>query len=165
VDDLARAKQAWWQMLPLPPPGAGNSPYQAYSAFAGNPLLVSPDDLVAVGQLREANLGGAGAPASFNCNHLATRGPLGPWRSALGCFPIAGAGPLVLAMWWQGTAGAPAPPGCISPQKYPCRSPADREDPLTEDLSRWAAGRAAAARSPRPTAVTRKGWCREALVP
>jgi 4-alpha-glucanotransferase len=45
VDDLARAKQTWWQMLPLAPPGAGDSPYQAFSAFAGNTLLISPDDL------------------------------------------------------------------------------------------------------------------------
>ena len=43
VDQLARAKQSWWQVLPLGPPGAGNSPYQAFSAFAGNPALVSPE--------------------------------------------------------------------------------------------------------------------------
>jgi len=42
IDTLDRAKITWWQILPLGPTGFGNSPYQAYSAFAGNPLLVSP---------------------------------------------------------------------------------------------------------------------------
>jgi 4-alpha-glucanotransferase len=56
VDDLARARQTWWQMLPLAPPGAGDSPYQAFSAFAGNPLLISPDDLRADGLLDRADL-------------------------------------------------------------------------------------------------------------
>ena len=50
VDTLAAAKQTWWQILPLGPPGAGNSPYQAYSAFAGNPNLTSLEALT------EANL-------------------------------------------------------------------------------------------------------------
>ena len=56
VDALARAKQSWWQILPLGPAGAGDSPYQCYSAFAGNPLLVSPDDLVADGLLDRGDL-------------------------------------------------------------------------------------------------------------
>ncbi len=43
VDTLARAGQTWWQILPLGPPGAGNSPYQCFSAMAGNPMLISPD--------------------------------------------------------------------------------------------------------------------------
>ncbi len=40
LDWLARAKQTRWQILPLTPPGFGDSPYQSYSAFAGNPLLI-----------------------------------------------------------------------------------------------------------------------------
>ena len=56
VDALARAKQTWWQILPLGPPGAGDSPYQCFSAFAGNPLLISPDDLVREGLLRREDL-------------------------------------------------------------------------------------------------------------
>lgn len=56
VGDLARARQTWWQMLPLAPPGAGDSPYHAYSAFAGNPLLISPDDLRAEGLVDDADL-------------------------------------------------------------------------------------------------------------
>ena len=34
VDFLAAAEQSWWQTLPLGPPGYGNSPYSAFSAFA-----------------------------------------------------------------------------------------------------------------------------------
>lgn len=51
VDALARAKQTWWQILPLGPAGDGDSPYQSYSAFAGNPLLISPDLLIEEGLL------------------------------------------------------------------------------------------------------------------
>ena len=44
---LRRARQHVWQVLPLGPTGYGDSPYQCFSAFAGNPLLVSLDTLVA----------------------------------------------------------------------------------------------------------------------
>ncbi len=37
VDFLAAAGQSWWQTLPIGPPGQGNSPYSAQSAFAGSP--------------------------------------------------------------------------------------------------------------------------------
>jgi len=51
VDFLVEAKQSYWQTLPLGPTGYGDSPYQSFSAFAGNPLLISPDTLVAEGYL------------------------------------------------------------------------------------------------------------------
>ncbi len=40
IDLLADAGQKFWQILPLGPTGFGNSPYQCFSAFAGNPLLI-----------------------------------------------------------------------------------------------------------------------------
>jgi len=40
VDFLAETGQKLWQILPLGPAGAGNSPYQCFSAFAGNHLLI-----------------------------------------------------------------------------------------------------------------------------
>lgn len=46
VDFLAKSKQKIWQILPLGPVGYGNSPYQCYSAFAGNPLLIDIQQLV-----------------------------------------------------------------------------------------------------------------------
>jgi 4-alpha-glucanotransferase len=46
VDWLVSAEQQLWQVLPLGPTGYGDSPYQSFSAFAGNPLLISPDILV-----------------------------------------------------------------------------------------------------------------------
>lgn len=49
VDFLAESGQRIWQVLPLSPTGYGDSPYQCFSAFAGNPLLI---DLV---QLQERN--------------------------------------------------------------------------------------------------------------
>ncbi len=51
VDVLAAAGQSYWQILPLGPTGYGDSPYQTFSAFAGNPLLVSPQGLVEDGLL------------------------------------------------------------------------------------------------------------------
>jgi 4-alpha-glucanotransferase len=64
IDLLADAKQRWWQMLPLTPPGAEHSPYESFSAFAGNPLLISPQDLVEEGLLRPTDLPKASKPAS-----------------------------------------------------------------------------------------------------
>src|SRR5687767_9493451 len=46
ADWLASAHQRWWQMLPVGPIGYGNSPYQATSAMAGNPLFIDLDQLV-----------------------------------------------------------------------------------------------------------------------
>lgn len=51
VDWLAEAKQQLWQVLPLGPTGYGDSPYQCFSAFAGNPMLISPDGLASLGLL------------------------------------------------------------------------------------------------------------------
>lgn len=56
VDALARARQGWWQLLPLGPTGYGDSPYQCFSAFAGNPILISPERLVEDGLLAPADL-------------------------------------------------------------------------------------------------------------
>jgi 4-alpha-glucanotransferase len=51
IDWLAEAGQTVWQVLPLGPTGYGDSPYQCFSAFAGNPLLVSLDRLADQGYL------------------------------------------------------------------------------------------------------------------
>jgi 4-alpha-glucanotransferase len=56
VDALVRAKQKWWQVLPLGPTGYGDSPYQCFSAFAGNPVLVSLDGLSQDGLLKSGDL-------------------------------------------------------------------------------------------------------------
>src|ERR1035441_7652232 len=56
VDFLAAAGQRIWQVLPLGPTGYGDSPYQLFSAFAGNPLLISLDGLAAEGLLTREEL-------------------------------------------------------------------------------------------------------------
>ena len=48
--------QRRWQMLPIGPTGGDNSPYQSSSAFAGNPLLFSPDRLVEQGFLSQQEI-------------------------------------------------------------------------------------------------------------
>ena len=57
VDFLVESGQRWWQMLPIGPTGGENSPYQSPSAFAGNPLLASPDRLVEQGLLSRQEIG------------------------------------------------------------------------------------------------------------
>ena len=57
VDFLCEAGQSYWQILPLGPTGKANSPYQSYSAFAGNPLLIGLDKLVNAGLLLVEELG------------------------------------------------------------------------------------------------------------
>jgi 4-alpha-glucanotransferase len=56
VDWLARAGQGIWQVLPLGPPGFGESPYQSLSAFAGNTLLISLEWLCRQGWLPRSEL-------------------------------------------------------------------------------------------------------------
>lgn len=51
VDILAEGKQRYWQVLPLGPTGYGDSPYGSFSAFAGNTLLISPEQLHSSGLL------------------------------------------------------------------------------------------------------------------
>ena len=51
VDLLADLKQTYWQVLPLGPTGLGDSPYQSFSAFAGNPYLIDLEALADEGLL------------------------------------------------------------------------------------------------------------------
>lgn len=53
IDFLSAAKVKYWQMLPLNPTGAGNSPYQSESCFAGNPALIDLDLLCKKGLIKK----------------------------------------------------------------------------------------------------------------
>jgi len=53
IDFLTSTGSKLWQVLPLGPTGYGDSPYQCFSAFAGNPYLVSPDLLIELGLLTQ----------------------------------------------------------------------------------------------------------------
>ena len=57
VDFLEASGQTLWQVLPLGPTGYGDSPYQCFSAFAGNPLLIDPEKLVGDGLMSWADIG------------------------------------------------------------------------------------------------------------
>src|SRR5215831_21085360 len=56
ADFLRDAGQRIWQVLPLGPTGYGDSPYQCFSAFAGNLLLISLETLMQRGYLQSADL-------------------------------------------------------------------------------------------------------------
>jgi 4-alpha-glucanotransferase len=71
VDLLARAEQRLWQILPIGPTGAGDSPYAARSALAGNPLLISLEALVPDGLLTSDDLVGASHQPSGRVDYRA----------------------------------------------------------------------------------------------
>ncbi|MBI1795119.1 MAG: 4-alpha-glucanotransferase [Chloroflexi bacterium] len=56
IDWLSNSGGKLWQILPLGPTGYGDSPYQCFSAFAGNPYLISPDFLLRDGLLTDSDL-------------------------------------------------------------------------------------------------------------
>ena len=66
ADFLANAGQSLWQMLPLGPTGYGDSPYACYSAFAGNTLLISPDQLVVDGLLTAEDVSSVSLSPSYD---------------------------------------------------------------------------------------------------
>jgi 4-alpha-glucanotransferase len=78
---LARSGQSLWQMLPVVPPGGGDSPYDSPSSFAGSPELVSlrylvedgllePADLVAPARLRDCQRSRYAAAKRFRARRL-----------------------------------------------------------------------------------------------
>jgi len=67
IDFLFNAGQTLWQVLPMGPTGYGDSPYQCFSAFAGNPLLISPDLLLKDKLLKEKDIAD---PPIYNVNRI-----------------------------------------------------------------------------------------------
>lgn len=67
VDFLEDSQQTLWQILPLGPTGHGNSPYMAYSAMAGNPLLINLETLQEHNLLTENDLS---LTESFSEDHV-----------------------------------------------------------------------------------------------
>ncbi len=64
LDFLAAARQGLWQVLPLGPLGAGDSPYSATSAFAGNPLFISLERLAERGWIEAGRLASLPPPGA-----------------------------------------------------------------------------------------------------
>ena len=79
VDFLQQTGQKLWQILPLSPTGYGDSPYAAFSAFAGNPLLISPDLLREQELLQAADLRDV---PDFPADRV-DYGPVIEWKMAL----------------------------------------------------------------------------------
>lgn len=85
---LKSAGQKYWQVLPIGPTGYGDSPYQSFSTFAGNPLLIDLDALAEKGlipkeRLREANHGGDPAAVDYE---KVTKTKMALLREAFGRF-------------------------------------------------------------------------------
>ena len=67
IDDLVRAGQRYWQILPLGPTSYGDSPYQSFSAFAGNPYFIDLETLTEEGLLtkKECSLADFGSDEGY----------------------------------------------------------------------------------------------------
>jgi 4-alpha-glucanotransferase len=79
IDFLAKSGCSLWQVLPLGPTGYGDSPYQCFSAFAGNPYLISPEELLKDGLLNKEDL----ADLSPFLDERVDFGTVIPWKLAL----------------------------------------------------------------------------------
>lgn len=79
ADFLAQAGQHLWQLLPLTHTGFGDSPYQSFSAFAGQPLLISPDHLKELSLVSDADLSSCPASNPAQVDY----GTVIPWKTAL----------------------------------------------------------------------------------
>ena len=58
IDWLKKYGQTYWQVLPVGPTGYGDSPYQSFSTFAGNPYFIDPETLAEEGYLDRADFEG-----------------------------------------------------------------------------------------------------------
>ena len=56
IDFLKASGQKYWQILPLGPTGYGDSPYQSFSTFAGNPYFIDLDTLIEEGLLKKSEV-------------------------------------------------------------------------------------------------------------
>ncbi len=80
LDRLAGLSQRLWQVLPLGPTGYGDSPYQTLSTFAGNPLMISLDDLHNAGLVDDGHLNSL---PRFPEDHVDFGAVIGPRTSLL----------------------------------------------------------------------------------
>lgn len=69
LDFLHDTDQTIWQVLPLGPTGYGYSPYASYSAFAGNPYLISPEILLEKGLLKKEELSARALPSGLEADY------------------------------------------------------------------------------------------------
>ena len=58
IDQLKEAGQSYWQILPLAPTSYGDSPYQSFSSFAGNPYFIDLEELIEEGVLTKEECDG-----------------------------------------------------------------------------------------------------------
>ena len=76
VDFLSQARQTFWQILPIGPTGYGDSPYQSFSAFAGNPYFIDFGLLAQQGYLEESQLPPPQPAGPIQYSELYTQRPL-----------------------------------------------------------------------------------------
>ena len=73
ADFLAAGGQSWWQMLPVNPIGLGNSPYATACSFAGEPLYIDLEGLVADGLLKKKEIAPPRVPSASRADYAKAR--------------------------------------------------------------------------------------------
>ena len=88
VDWLVSAGQEYWQVLPVGPTGYGDSPYQSFSTYAGNPLFIDPEELIRSGLITKQMCDDAdyGADPSFVDFEKVTRSKMALLKKAYESF-------------------------------------------------------------------------------
>ena len=79
IDFLDQAGQSLWQVCPLGPTGFADSPYQCFSAFAGNPMLIDIEELALLGLVDRSLLDHAPAFSAERVNY----GPVIDWKNSI----------------------------------------------------------------------------------
>lgn len=79
VDFLQKSGQHLWQTLPLTPTGFGDSPYQSFSAFAGQPLIISPAFMKELGLIKAEEL----ADCPTGDDRVVDYGTIIPWKNKI----------------------------------------------------------------------------------
>lgn len=79
IDFLEKAGQHIWQVLPLTQTGFGDSPYQSFSAFAGQPLIISPEHLVSLGLFAKEDLADCPCGGEDSVDY----GAVIPWKTKI----------------------------------------------------------------------------------
>ena len=118
IDFLAAAGQSFWQILPLGPTSYGDSPYQSFSSWAGNPYFIDLDDLAAEGLLERQEyqrLNWGEDPARVDYGLLyKTRYPVLRKACPRTLLPVRRSGPAAASI-------CPSPPSGLEPPPLPTK--------------------------------------------
>lgn len=114
IDFLAQAGQKFWQILPLVPPGGGDSPYMSPSSFAGNPFFLDLEELTREGLLTQKELDAARRADPDRVDYACCTRPASPCCGGHGNAAGCATPSHWRNLWWRRQTGCLTTP-CSSP--------------------------------------------------